>query len=407
MEMMTDPGTLTAIALGAALMLIAAGAAMLLRKKQGASKLAEARALLMAVSDNTRDPIYIKDLEGRLVFANTAMFRLLGKDSKQALNQALHESIRELFATPEQADILDRDDERVLRERSTTTVEHTLHLPLGARTYVTTKSPWLDSEGRVIGIIGISTDISTRKETEDALRLREARLEEAIARRTAALRRMADHLEMVREEEKRAIARELHDDMGAALTSLSMHLEGTYELFPDEPKWMDRKAKIQALLKSVVKTTRRLQTELRPTMLDLFGIKAAIHELADDFTQNSGIACHPNLPDEDVSIGHKLEIKLYRMLQEVLNNVVKHAQATKVDIILDVDEDRVALTVRDNGVGITPERRDNPSTYGLRGLHERAAFLGGTVHIAAGNKGGTTVSIELPLNTDETRSVSL
>jgi signal transduction histidine kinase len=91
----------------------------------------------------------------------------------------------------------------------------------------------------------------------------------------------------------------------------------------------------------------------------------------------------------------------------MLNNVVKHAQATQVDVILDVDEDQVALTVRDNGIGIPAERRDSPGTYGLRGLQERAAFLGGTVAISAGRNGGTVVSVRLPLTNAQMDRVSL
>jgi PAS domain S-box-containing protein len=371
------------------------------QRMRNASDLAETTSLLLAIGENASDPIFVKDLDGRLVFANPALLELIGRGR----DAALHRRAAELFADARGADMLDRDDELVIRDRMSVSAEHTLQLPRGARTFVTSKSPWLDGAGKVLGVIGICTDISDRKAAEDLLRSREANLEETVARRTDALRRMADHLETVREEEKRAIARELHDDMGAALTSLSMHLEGAYPLFPDEPKWAERKTKIQSLLQSVVKTTRRIQTELRPTMLDLFGLKAAIHELADDFSASSGIACETSLPDDDVAIGHKREIALYRMLQEMLANVVKHAHATRVDIVLDADEDHVALTVRDNGVGITPERRDNPSTYGLRGLHERAAFMGGTVRIAAGQNGGTTVSVELPLFADENRAV--
>jgi PAS domain S-box-containing protein len=370
---------------------------------QNASDLAQATSLLFAIGENASDPIFVMDHRGKLVFANPAMLRLTGR-SRDA---ALHRTARELFSDAQGVDMLERDAELVMRDKRSASAEHTVQTAQGVRTFLTSKSPWINGEGKVLGVIGISTDISMRKAEEDALRAREARLEDTIARRTDALRRMADHLESVREEEKRAIARELHDDMGAALTSLSMHLEGAYELFPAEPKWVERKAKIQSLLQSVVKTTRRIQTELRPTMLDLFGIKAAIHELADDFTAGSGIACEASLPDEDIAIGHKREIVLYRMLQEMMNNVVKHAHATQVNIVLDVDEDRVALSVRDNGIGIRPERRDNPSTYGLRGLHERAAFMGGTVRISAGAQGGTTVAVELPLSTDEARPVSV
>ena len=370
---------------------------------QTASDLSEAMSLLVAVSENTADPIYVTSRDGLLVFANPAMLQLLGKTR----SEAMHQSAKDLFSGIGDVGQSELEDRGVMASGASATVEQTLQLPQGSRTYVMTRSPWLGPNGNVLGVIAIGTDISRRKEAEDALRAREARLEDTVLRRTATLRRLADHLETVREEEKRAIARELHDDMGASLTSLSMHMEGAYPLLPGDAQWTARKAKIQTLLRSLVTTTRRIQTELRPTMLDLFGIKAAIHELTDDFRQRSNISCEVSLPDEDIAISHKLEITVYRMLQEMLNNVVKHAQATQVDIILDVDEDRVALTVRDNGVGMPAQRQDRPGTYGLRGLQERAAFLGGAVRVAPGRNGGTVVSVELPLATDETDPAGL
>jgi PAS domain S-box-containing protein len=370
---------------------------------QAAADLSEAMSLFIAVSDNTSDPILVKNRDGLLVFANPATLQILGKTR----DEAMHRSVKDLFSGVGDAGQSELEDGRVMQERVSVTVEQSLRLPQGLCTYATTKSPWLGPDGSVLGVIAISTDISRRKEAEDTLRARELKLEETVSRRTATLRRLANHLETVREEEKRAIARELHDDMGSSLTSLSMHMEGAYPLLPGDAQWTERKAKIQTLLRSLVTTTRRIQTELRPTMLDLFGIKAAINELTDDFRQRSNLACEVSLPDEDVAIGHKLEITVYRMLQEMLNNVVKHAQASEVEVILDVDEDRVALTVRDNGVGMPSGRSDRPGAYGLRGLQERAAFLGGAVTVSAGRHGGTVVSVQLPLTNDEMDPVGL
>jgi PAS domain S-box-containing protein len=375
-------------------------------RRRAASGLSETMSLLAAVSNSTADPIFVKNRDGVLVFANSASLHMLGKSREQAIGQPLGA----LLAGADSADGGRHealDDLRVLQEKISLTVEHSVGPPASRRTFATTMSPWLGPDGEALGMVCISTDISGRKEAEDTLRARESRLEETISRRTATLRRLADHLETVREEEKRAIARELHDDMGASLTSLSMHMEGAYPLLPSDAQWIERKAKIQNLLRSLVTTTRRMQTELRPTMLDLFGIKAAIHELIDDFRQRGSIEYDLSLPDEDVTIGHKLEITVYRMLQEILNNVVKHAQATHVDVILDVDEDRVALTVRDNGIGISSDSRDRPNAYGLRGLQERAAFLGGTVSFSNGRNGGTVVSVQLPLTNNQVDPVSL
>ena len=374
-------------------------------RQHTAAELSEARSLLVAVSDRTTAAILARDRAGLLVFANQAGLDMLDKTRDRALGRP----IKELFSSLGDAD-MERsalEDRRVIEENISITSEYGVPLACGKATFSITKSPWLGPDDTVLGMIAVCTDISRQKESEDELRTRELQLEETVSRRTVALRRLADHIETVREEEKRAIARELHDDMGASLTSLAMHMEGAYPLLPGDPQWTERKSRIQTLLRSLVTTTRRIQTELRPTMLDLFGIKAAIHELTDDFRQRSGLACEVSLPDEDVVISHKLGITVYRMLQEMLNNVVKHAQASHVDVILDVDEDRVALTVRDDGIGMPPERKDSTTQYGLRGLEERAAFLGGAVTVSVGRNGGTVVSVELPLTNDEKDPVSL
>jgi PAS domain S-box-containing protein len=372
-------------------------------RRQAAESLTETMSVLSAVSDSIADPVLVKDRDGLLVFANRAALAMLGKTREEAVSRPVNEMI------PDGGDMGwgGSEDKRVMEEKVSVTTEHGLQLLGGVATFATTSSPWLGPDGKVLGVIAISSDISRYKKAEDAVRACERQIEEAVSHRTAALRSLADHLETVREEEKRAIARELHDDMGASLTSLSMHMEGAYPLLPGDPQWTERKAKIQTLLRSLVTTTRRIQTELRPTMLDLFGIKAAIHELTDDFRQRTGIACEVSLPDEDIAIGHKLEITVYRMLQELLDNIVAHAQASHADVILDVDEDRVALTVRDDGIGMPPERKDGDATYGLRGIGERAAFLGGAVTVSAGRNGGTVVSVELPLANDEKKPVRL
>jgi len=362
-------------------------------RMQSAAKLAETNSLLTAVSDSTREPIFVKNRQGLLVFANPAMLQQVGK----TWEEAMYRGSRELFAHKEDVERIDDDDKRVMASGLPETIEQTLHLPHGVFTYQSTRVPWFDKAGNVLGVIGISTDISERKRAEDSLREREAQLEKTVVERTALLRELTNHLETVREEEKRAIARELHDNMGASLTALSMHLESVYKIFPDDEKWQERKPRIQGLMNSLVGTTRRIQTELRPNMLDLFGLKAAITEQLDELAERTGMICKASFPDEDVAIGHQMEIAIYRMLQEMLNNVTKHAKASQVDVILDIDEEQVALTVRDNGIGIAQERRDNNKTYGLRGLRERATFFGGEVDIRSTPGSGSLITIRLPL----------
>lgn len=362
-----------------------------------AAELAEASALLIAVSDNTNEPIFVKNRTGNLIFANPAYLRQFG----MSWGEAKLRRSRDLFLRQEDADRIDHDDLCVMEAGASQTIEQTVLLKSGVVTFQVTKGPWSNLSGKIMGVVGIATDITARKHAEDSLRRRELELERTIFQRTLLLRDLTNHIEDVREEEKRAIARELHDNMGAALTSLSMHLEGVYKVLPDNALWQERRVRIHDLLHSLVATTRRIQTELRPNMLDLFGLKAAISEQLDEFSQRTGISCRASLPDENVSIEKKIEIAVYRMLQEILNNVAKHAQATQITVTLDVDEERLGLTICDNGIGISQEKIDNNRTHGLRGLKERANFLGGRVTFKAVQvneiETGTRVEIEVPL----------
>ncbi|MBC7499589.1 MAG: PAS domain S-box protein, partial [Herminiimonas sp.] len=147
---------------------------------------------------------------------------------------------------------------------------------------------------------------------------------------------------------------------------------------------------------TIADSTRRIQNNLRPDKLDVFGIKAAISEQAYEFEKSTGVPCKANLPDESLSYDPRLNIALFRMVQETLSNVARHAGATAVTIVLDDNEDEVMLTVRDDGVGIAADRLGDTSVHGLRGLRERANYLGGMVKISDAGARGTTVTMTFP-----------
>lgn len=208
------------------------------------------------------------------------------------------------------------------------------------------------------------------------------------------LRKMVAQLEALRETDKREIARQLHDEVGALLTSLNMHLEGVYPALPPDGQGAERKLKIQALLQSLVRITRRMQSNLHPAMLALFGLHAALHELVDDFGEQSGIACSTSLPDEEASLDRTLQITVYRIVQDYLNSVVRHAQASSMELIFDVDEDQVGIVIRDDGQRDLGERERHATTLALC---DRVMFLGGTVRLAHSAQGvNLAVSIPLP-----------
>ncbi|RBA25355.1 PAS domain-containing sensor histidine kinase [Herminiimonas fonticola] len=367
----------------------------------GEAALAESNALLRAVSDNTPDAIFVKDRNGRMIFANPAKLRLLGKKREQVIGLRSEE----LYLEKEDAARVKEEDQSVILGGKPKTFETTTRYAHGTRTMHSTKAPWLDAKGQVVGLVGISTDITERKRMEDALKAHETQLEALVAARTFEVSELIGHLETTREEEKRSIARELHDDLGAALTALNMHLSLIFQQMPPEPKFTERSVKIKALLSSITDATRRIQNGLRPDKLDVFGVKIAIAEQAAEFEKYTGVVCNVNLPDDQLCYAPRVDIALFRIVQEALNNIAKHAKATHVDIVLDDIDDEIVLTVRDNGIGIPAVNPGGMTTHGLRGMRERVAYLGGTVRVSGAEGKGTAIVITIP-KTPENTAVS-
>jgi PAS domain S-box-containing protein len=360
-------------------------------RRMGEAALAESNALLRVVSDSTPDAIFVKDHEGRMIFANPAKLNLLGKDSEHVIGRR---SI-DLYDNPADAELIDNEDKSVMESGEPKVFEATMSFPDGERTLHSTKAPWRNARGEVMGVVAISTDITERKRMEDSLKAHETQLEALVAARTIEVSELIGHLETTREEEKRAIARELHDDLGSALTALNMHLSLIFQQMPAEQKFTDRAAKIKTLLGSITDATRRIQIGLRPDKLDVFGIKVAIAEQAAEFEKYSGVECHASLPDDPLTYAPRVDIALFRMVQEALNNIAKHAHASRVDVVLDDTDDEIRLTVRDNGVGISLKQPDM-MTHGLRGMRERAGYLGGSVRINSAPGCGTIIVIVIP-----------
>lgn len=361
-------------------------------RQMGEAALAESNALLRVVSDSTPDAIFVKDASGRMIFANPAKLRLLGKERDEVIGMR---SV-DLYADPADAELIDQEDRSVIESGEPKIFEATMSFPYGERTLHSTKAPWLNAKGDVAGLVGISTDITERKRMEDSLKAHETQLEALVAARTFEVSELIGHLETTREEEKRAIARELHDDLGSALTALNMHLSLIFQQMPNEPKFTERAGKIKTLLGSITDATRRIQIGLRPDKLDVFGIKVAIAEQAVEFEKYSGVKCNASLPDDQLAYAPRVDIALFRMVQEALNNIAKHAQATQVDVILDDTDDEIVLTVRDNGVGMPTDQPGDTVTHGLRGMRERAGYLGGSVRISGASGTGTTIVITIP-----------
>ncbi|HUK41026.1 MAG TPA: ATP-binding protein [Candidatus Acidoferrales bacterium] len=210
------------------------------------------------------------------------------------------------------------------------------------------------------------------------------------------LRALAARLQETREDERNHLARELHDEFGAALTALKLELSWLKGhiawAVPEIHERMDSMAK---LINITIQSITRTATMLRPRLLDDFGLQAAIEWQARDFQERSGIECH--LDAEEVDLPTDRATALFRIFQESLTNVARHAEATKVAIILRQCNDHVLFEMRDNGIGLSREKISSPDSLGLLGMRERAYAFGGDVAIESCEGKGTTVKVQIPL----------
>jgi two-component system, NarL family, sensor histidine kinase UhpB len=234
----------------------------------------------------------------------------------------------------------------------------------------------------------ILRDISLRKKAE----------QELIASQKQ-LRELSAYIQTAREEEKNHIARELHDDLGQQLTALKMDLSELESMLGEgSTETREKTAGINALVNSTVASVRRISADLRPAMLDDLGLAAAIEWLTEDFSRRYGIEVKLELGHSEVELVGPAATAVFRMIQEALTNVARHAGASRVGVAIGQSGDRLVTEIRDNGKGISQEDQSKHKSFGLIGMKERAHLLGGDVEISALPGLGTRILITVPLS---------
>ena len=250
-----------------------------------------------------------------------------------------------------------------------------------------------DVEGKILYSRSIWRDITERKQAEEALRVSREQL-----------RRLAARLHAVREEERVHIARELHDQLGQALTGLQIDLTRLANKPPETQQAMRERIDLMvALLDSTVDITRGISARLRPPVLDDMGLAAAVEWQADDFSQRTGIACDVVADLGGASLEAGRTTAVFRIMQEALTNVARHAEASHVSVLLEREAGEAVLHVEDDGKGISDTVLDAVSSLGLVGMRERAGALGGRVIIEPRAEGGTTVELRMPVGSPEAK----
>jgi PAS domain S-box-containing protein len=376
------------------------------------------RARLAAIVDHSDDAIASKTLDGIITSWNRGAERIFGYSAEEAIGQHI------ILIIP--TDRLAEEAEVLARLRRGDKIEHfetvRRHKDGHLIPISLTVSPIRDASGAVVGASKIARDISERVEAQRALQRAHDELEgrvrertEELTRANARLRAEAEErrrieqqraqlftrLVLAQEEERRRIARDLHDQLGQQMTALRLTLETLKGLAAGRPELNAHVEVLEELARQLDRDIAFRVWELTPAVLERTGLPAALAEHARTWSKRHGIDVEVHLgrvPDR--RLGANLDTTLYRFAQEALNNVAKHARATRVDVVLEQSPQHVTLIVEDDGVGFdVPRAGEAGGGFGLVGMRERAALAGGELQIESEPSKGTTLILRLPVQT--------
>ncbi len=221
---------------------------------------------------------------------------------------------------------------------------------------------------------------------------------ETLQRSREQLRNLTAHLESVKEEERKSIAREIHDELGQSLTALKMDISWLCKKLPKKDKIVVKKTEsMNNLIDTTVQTVKKISSTLRPSLIDDLGLAAAIEWQSEEYQKRTGTQCTVTIGPEDIPIKSEYAITIFRIFQEALTNITRHSGATEVNVKLLVKKGNLLLNIKDNGKGITKEQIEDPESFGLHGILERAHYCGGEVKISGIKGKGTTVKVRIPV----------
>lgn len=283
-----------------------------------------------------------------------------------------------------------------------------------------------NENGEVVWIIGTATDITERKQVEEELKKHRDHLEELVQERTARLqkinrelrreiqsrkrteaalhktgeelRRLSAHRESAREEERARIAREIHDELGQLLSISQMNLTWMEMNLGGDPASLRSKIhSTSGLIGNTIEAVQRISRELRPSVLDHLGFPAALAWQTREFQAQTGIRCELAIRTKQLQLPEDVSLALFRVFQEALTNVLRHAKASEISIVLEKKGKNLRLSITDNGIGIPKEQLNDLNSLGLIGIRERIHGLNGTVGIKGGAAKGTQLTVSVPL----------
>lgn len=346
------------------------------------------RKQLQLIYDTVSDPIFLLDVlpeeKYKFVSVNKAFTAATGVQSESIINKLANNVI----PAPNLQMVLG-NYKKAIESRGLVEWEETNTYSTGVKTGIVTISPIFDSEGKCEQLLGVVHDITERKNAE-----------RSVFFMNEQLRNFTAHLQHIREEERSKVAREIHDDFGQQLTGLKFVLTALKNKNARENYSPEIETQVLEMINMVdnsIASVRRIAKELRPGILDDLGLEAAIEWQAKEYEDRTGIKINFVSKINNLHFSKDVNTAVFRIFQESLTNVIRHAAASKVNVNLFIESENIVLEVIDNGKGISEEGKNNFSSLGLLGMSERAMYLGGEFNIERYKEGGTIVTVKIPL----------
>jgi len=364
-----------------------------LKNVEASAELRKSEERYRDLFENAKDATYVHDLSGRYTSVNRAAEKLTGYTRAEILGKKFVE-----FVAPDQMEIVSKHLSQKLVDHGETAYECEVVTKDGRRVVVEVESHLIFKDGAAVAVQGTARDITERRAAE-----------EKVKATSEQLRALSARLQSAREEERSSIAREIHDELGSALTSLRWDLETIERDFSEFGKQSQvpvLRKKITAMLEvtdTTLNIVRRVASELRPSVLDDFGLVVAIRWQARKFGDRTGIVVRCDCPADNVDLNQEQSTAVFRIFQEALTNILRHANATRVDVTMVEEAGAFVLTIRDNGRGIADDEKSGQRSIGILGMRERAHLVGGEMDISGVAGEGTAITVRLPSQKSEIR----
>lgn len=334
------------------------------------------------VVENVHEALVVEDVNGNLVFANNEFCRMFGFTQDEMKNL----SFRDYTATISLAEVKERHDRRMSGSMEPEEFEYKARRKDGTEFWIECRVSTLIENGKIIGTQSLERDITEQKKAA-----------EEIKSSNEKLRQLAAHLQTIREDERKRIGREIHDELGQQLTAIKMDLVWVdKKIPPGETLLKDKLKNSVSLLDQSNLSIRKILNELRMDILDHTELADAMLLHAERFTKNTGIPIEFSAGDELIQTDDVVATCLFRVFQESLTNIARYAEAKQIKVTLQDDERSIYLSVQDDGKGFDISALKNKSSFGILGMRERVAFLNGVFALHTSPGKGTRIEVNIP-----------